>query len=135
MIKVRSHTRIKKNGVSIVRKHLRKLKTKYGITTPVKVNLGHEATQSDSLAHHAAHVKNNKPVKHEINLDVKKIKRAGENVEAVLKHELNHVVDIEKARGKNGKLNKPTDTYSQKTNFKRAKGKSAKETFADKHKF
>ncbi len=140
MIVVRKHIRKRKNKVSVVRKHLRSLKS-FGIKTPIKINLRHKADQHDSLAHHAMHVdkKKMRPKKHEINLDVKKIRNNGESVKDTLRHELAHVVDAELAV-KNGTFKKPTDTYSQSPEGKKViqhlrkgknKNRSGKEIFAE----
>ena len=79
MIIIKSHKRVSKGCVSIVKRHVRKAKKKFGITTPIKINVNHKADQSDSLAHHAMHYdsKKKRPVKHELNFDVAKIKCSG----------------------------------------------------------
>lgn len=135
MIKVRSHTRKKKNGVTIVKKHLRKAKSRFGIKTPVTVDVNHKSNQSDSLAHHALHFdpKKKKPAKHELNFDQDKIRKSGRNFEHVVKHEIGHLVDAELA-AKKGKMKKATDTYSKSGAVKLSKSRrSAKEKFADKY--
>ena len=141
---IRSHYRKRKNGVSIIKKHLRSVRS-FGITTPSHINLNKKADQSDSLAHHAMHIdeKKMRPKKHEINLDSEKIIKNGESVKDTLRHELAHVVDAEMAV-KKGKFKKPTDTFSQTDEGKKMlahlrkganKRRSGKELFADNFTF
>lgn len=139
MIKVRSHKRVRKNGVSIVKRHVKKARKKYGIKTPIKVNAHfRNETQSDSLAHHAMHYnpKTKSPAKHEINLDTEKIKKSGHNLEKVVKHEIGHLVDAELA-AKTKTMKKATDTFSKTKAGKKFLGgkskRSPKERFADKY--
>jgi hypothetical protein len=140
-IKVNSHTRARKNGVSVVRRHLRTLQTYYKIDTPIEVNLDHKATQSDSLAHHELRVdpKRMRPKKHLLNIDSEKVIANGESLSDIIRHEMSHILDVELAN-KKGTFKKPTDTFSQSEEGKKLikpfkkgmnKNRSNKEIFAD----
>jgi hypothetical protein len=140
-IKINSHLRSRKNGVSVVRKHLRTLQTDYKINTPIAVNLNHTATQSDSLAHHELKVdpKSMKPKRHTLNIDSEKVLNNGESLPEVIRHEMAHILDVELAN-KKGLFKKPTDTFSQSEQGKKIlkslkkgqnKKRSNKELFAD----
>ncbi|NLR94879.1 hypothetical protein [Flammeovirga agarivorans] len=136
-VRVKSHFKKKNGKLATVRSHVREVQNKYGIQTPIKVNLNHKA-EGTSLAHVATKVdeKKMKPVSHELNMDVNKIGKSGENFGKILRHELGHIVDSEKV-----KMSKPTDTWSKNTKegkkaMKKLRKKSgskqsAKELFAD----
>ena len=136
-ISVRSHyRRVDKKLVA----KLKKVATNYGVKSPIKI-ADKKATQSTSLAHHSLIVdgKNPKIVKHEINLDSKKIGKSGESLQKLAMHELGHAVDAELA-AKKGTFKKPTDTFSKSPagkkylshcRTKKNKRQSAKELFAD----
>jgi len=117
VIKVRSYNRNKKMS----REYIDKLRKKYHVRTPVKVNVNHKAKQSDSLAHVETTYRGEKPVNHQVNIDTKKVNKNGYKFEKVLEHEFNHVVDSEKKVTKGKK--------------RMRKGKSNKEHFASTNNF
>jgi hypothetical protein len=142
---VKSHRRIGKNNlVKVVKSHVRKVKDKYGIKTPIKVNLKHKADQHDSLAHLATAFDKSgegkySPKSHTINVDVDKINRTkADTPENVVRHELGHVVDTELVKNN---MPTPHHTFSKTSAGKKmlmqhrrsakSKRRSAKELFAD----
>lgn len=111
---VRKHFRTTRKGRTVVKQHMRtkinahikdaSLITGKNLSSKVSINDKHKA-EGTSLGHTATTIdsKKSSPVEHVINLDLKKIKAQGHDLDTMLAHEFAHVIDREGVKTKSAK--------------------------------